>query len=76
MNTQSPHITLTAEQADLIESSRCTVQLRDEHGKVVGFVQPIGFTEADIDEAVRRSEDRDGEMTTEELLSHQGLKAR
>jgi hypothetical protein len=62
-------IVLTDEQAKVVTTALKPVQVRDNHGNSLGWIQPI-WTEEDIAEAKRVLASNEPWYTTEQVLAY------
>jgi hypothetical protein len=63
------HIVLTEDQFRTI-SQAYPVEVRDPQGVVVGFIEPLAFSEADLAEAHRRAASSGPWLTGDQVLNH------
>ena len=63
------HVMLDDEQARIVLQSSETVELRDRHGRHLGYVAH-GFSEEDFAAARRRRESTEPRYSTQEVLDH------
>ena len=63
------HITLDQEQAELLSRAGKTIQVLDQQGRLIGFIEPAP-TEEEIDRAISRRDIDEPEYTTAEVLEH------
>lgn len=61
------HIVVDDEQAKLLAQACGTVEIRDSHGKQLGYVAPV-FTDEDIAIAKRRLASDEPRRTTQQVL--------
>jgi hypothetical protein len=64
------HITLTEEQARIVEQAREVIQVRDGQGNVLGCIEPHDFTLEEIEEAKRSLASAEPRYTTSQVLEH------
>ena len=64
------HIVLNDEQLRVITGAQHQVEVRDGSGKLVGYLQFVGFTPADIEDARRRLASDEPRYMTEQVLAH------
>lgn len=63
------HITLDSQQAELLTRTGKTIQVLDEQGHLIGFIEPAP-SEEEIARARSRRELDEPEFSTEEVLEH------
>ncbi len=63
------YIELTDEQARLLGQTHL-VEVRDRNGRVLGYIQPIGFTPEQVEEAKRRGASQGPWYTGEQVREH------
>lgn len=64
------HLVLNDEQMKVLSEAKKQVEVRDGGGRLVGYLQFVGFTEAEIAEAKRRLASDEPRYTTEQVLAH------
>jgi hypothetical protein len=64
-----PHIVVDDAQAELICNTPESIEIRDRHGRRLGYVAH-GFTDEDIMLARQRMTSNEPRYSTEELLNH------
>ncbi len=64
------HITLNDEQMQILAAAQGRVEVRDSGGHLVGYLQFIGFTRVEVEEAKRRLASDEPRFTTEQVLAH------
>ncbi|HTU17228.1 MAG TPA: hypothetical protein VMG10_04140 [Gemmataceae bacterium] len=63
-------IILTDEQMKVLAEAQRQVEVRDSDGRLVGYLQFVGFTQAEIEEAKRRLASDEPRYTTAQVLAH------
>lgn len=63
------HITLDSRQADLLTRAGKTIQVLDEHGRLIGFIEPVP-SEEEIARARSRQMLDEPEFSSVEVLEH------
>jgi hypothetical protein len=63
------HIIVDDEQARIISESAESIEIRDRHGKHLGYIAH-GFTDEDIAIAKRRLESDEPRVSTQQVLDH------
>ncbi len=64
------HIVLNDEQMKILAETPRQVEVRDSGGHLVGYLQFVGFTPADLEEAERHLASDEPRYTTEQVLAH------
>jgi hypothetical protein len=68
--TLMKHIVLNDEQMKVLAETPRQVEVRDSGGHLVGYLQFVGFTSADLEEAERHLASDEPRYTTEQVLAH------
>src|SRR5262249_39207389 len=64
------HIVLNDEQMQVVTEAQQQVEVRDNQGNVVGYIQFRGFTSADLADAKRRLASDEPRYSTEQVLAY------
>jgi hypothetical protein len=64
------HLVLNDEQMKILAEAQQQVEVRDSGGHLVGYLQFVGFTRAEVEEAKRRLASDEPRYTTEQVLAH------
>ena len=65
-----PQIILNDEQMKVLAEAKRQIEVRDSDGRLVGYLQFVGFTQAEIEEAKRRLASDEPRYTTAQVLAH------
>lgn len=64
------HLVLNDEQMKVLAEAQRQVEVRDSAGHLIGYLQFVGFTQAEIEEAKRRLASDEPRYTTAQVLAH------
>jgi hypothetical protein len=64
------HLVLNDEQMKVLAEAQRQIEVRDSDGRLVGYLQFVGFTVAEIEDAKRRLASDEPRYTTEQVLAH------